>query len=103
MKTRILILSIIAVFTASMSISAQNKKENHIKMVTFDVSMSCENCKKTIEKNIAFEKGIKDMKVDLSTKQVTLKFDSRKTDEQKIIQAFEKLGYNAIVVTNQNT
>lgn len=103
MKTKFLITSIIAVFMATMSLTAQNKKENHIKTITFDVSMSCENCKKTIEKNIAFEKGIKDMNVDLPTKKVTLKFDSRKTDEQKIIQAFEKLGYSAVAVLIPNT
>ena len=52
MKTKILIISIIAVFMATLSVEAQNKKTNHNKTVTFEVTMTCENCKKTIEKNI---------------------------------------------------
>lgn len=101
MKTKILIISIIAVFMATLSVEAQNKKTNHNKTVTFEVTMTCENCKKTIEKNIAFEKGMKDMKVDLDNKLVTLTFDSRKNNEQKIIEAFSKLGYDAVVMKNK--
>lgn len=103
MKTKILIISIIAVFMATLSVEAQNKKTNHNKTVTFEVTMTCENCKKTIEKNIAFEKGMKDMKVDLDNKQVTLTFDSRKNNEQKIIEAFSKLGYDAVVMKNKKS
>lgn len=94
LKTFFLLLSCILLFV-SISGGAQNKKKNFKKKVTFEVSMTCENCKRTIEKNIAFEKGIKDMKVDLPRKTVTLIFDIRKTDEHKIIEAFEKLGYTA--------
>lgn len=86
---------------ATLSVNAQNKKATHNKTVTFEVSMTCENCKKTIEKNIAFEKGMKDMHVDLYNKLVTLTFDSRKCNEHKIIEAFAKLGYDAVVVKNK--
>ena len=103
MKTKIFIISIIAVFMATLSVEAQNKKTNHNKTVTFEVTMTCENCKKTIEKNIAFEKGMKDMKVDLDNKLVTLTFDSRKNNEQKIIEAFSKLGYDAVVMKNKKS
>ena len=103
MKTKNLIISIIAVFMATLSVEAQNKKTNHNKTVTFEVTMTCENCKKTIEKNIAFEKGMKDMKVDLDNKLVTLTFDSRKNNEQKIIEAFSKLGYDAVVMKNKKS
>ena len=103
MKTKILIISIIAVFMATLSVEAQNKKTNHNKTVTFEVTMTCENCKKTIEKNIAFEKGMKDLKVDLDNKLVTLTFDSRKNNEQKIIEAFSKLGYDAVVMKNKKS
>ena len=103
MKTKILIISIIAVFMATLSVEAQNKKTNHNKTVTFEVTITCENCKKTIEKNIAFEKGMKDMKVDLDNKLVTLTFDSRKNNEQKIIEAFSKLGYDAVVMKNKKS
>lgn len=78
---------------------AQNKKEkkNNKEQVVFDVSMTCENCKKRIEKNIAFEKGVKDMKVDLPAKTVMLEFNPSQTDVEKLQKALVDLGYEASI------
>ncbi|MFV0391777.1 MAG: heavy-metal-associated domain-containing protein [Paludibacteraceae bacterium] len=103
MKLKSIIIITLSVLAISIHAEAQTKKKDvNIKTVTFDVSMTCENCKKKIEKNIAFEKGIKDMQVSLDNKQVTLTFDTRKTNEEKIIEAFDKLGYNAVVVEEKS-
>ena len=53
--------------------------------------------------SIVDEKGMKDMKVDLDNKLVTLTFDSRKNNEQKIIEAFSKLGYDAVGMKNKKS
>lgn len=104
MKTKHAFLLFVGLIMISFSsVEAKEKKVDHNKTVTFEVSMSCVGCKNKIEKNIAFEKGIKDMQVDLSKKNVTLTFDSRKTDEEKIINAFEKLGYAAKPIESKNT
>ena len=100
MKTKIWIVAVIALIMISLAAEAQSKKNENTKTVTFEVSMTCENCQRTIEKNIAWEKGMKDMKVDLEKKLVTLTFDTRKTSEEKLIEAFEKLGYTAEAVQN---
>ncbi len=100
MKIKIWIVAVIALIMISLAAEAQSKKNENTKTVTFEVSMTCENCQRTIEKNIAWEKGMKDMKVDLEKKQVTLTFDTRKTSEEKLIEAFEKLGYTAEAVQN---
>jgi copper chaperone CopZ len=63
--------------------------------VTFKVNMTCENCQKRIEKHIAWEKGVKDLRVDLDKKLVTVKYDSKKTDEDALKKAIEGLGYTA--------
>lgn len=87
-------------FTAfSFNTSAENKvsKKKEKAEVTFDVSMTCQNCKNRIEKNIAFEKGVSDMKVDLPAKTVMVKFDPTKTDVGKLQKALEGLGYTATV------
>ncbi len=39
--------------------------------VVFDVDLHCQGCVTKIEKNIAFEKGVKDLICDLNKKQVT--------------------------------
>ena len=100
MRTRMVVMFMFSLMLNSLIVVAQNKKVNYSKTVTFEVSMTCENCKRTIEKNIAYEKGMKDMKVDLEKKLVTLTFDTRKTSEEKLIEAFEKLGYTAEAVQN---
>ena len=100
MRTRMVVMFMFSLMLNSLIVEAQNKKVNYSKTVTFEVSMTCENCKRTIEKNIAYEKGMKDMKVDLEKKLVTLTFDTRKTSEEKLIEAFEKLGYTAEAVQN---
>lgn len=84
-------------FGCGIAVAKDKKKDDKKETVTFDVSMTCENCKKRIEKNIAFEKGITDMSVDLPKKTVTIEFKKDKTSIENIQKAFEKLGYTATV------
>lgn len=79
----------------SVVLFAQNKKtvKNDKETVTFDVSMTCENCQKKIEKNIAFEKGVTDLKVDLEKKTVKVEYKKGQTTVDQLQKAIEKLGY----------
>lgn len=61
--------------------------------VTYKVSMHCPKCVKKVNENIAFEKGVKDLKVSLDDHTVTVTFDPSKTDADKIAAAITKLGY----------
>ena len=98
------VFSIVAILLLGMGINmnAQDKKDkkNDKETVVFDVSMTCENCKKRIEKNIAYEKGVVDMKVDLPAKTVEVVFKKDKTTIDKLQAAFEKLGYEANLRTD---
>jgi len=96
MMMRILLITLVLMLGAGTAVLvAQNKKtvKNDKETVTFDVSMTCENCQKKIEKNIAFEKGVTDMKVNLEKKTVTLEFKKSQTTVEKLKAAIEKLGY----------
>lgn len=97
MKTKLVTLVTVLFLALSLSVFAQDKNKNAKQKVIFDVSMTCENCKKRIEKNIAFEKGVTDMMVNLPDKTVTIEFQDNKTDTVKLKKAFEKLGYSAQV------
>lgn len=94
MRTKLITFLSIAFMLISFGANAKNKKENKKEEVTYQVSMTCTNCKKKIEKNIAFEKGVSDMKVNLTDKTVWLEFQTNKTDTTKLRTALEKLGYN---------
>lgn len=92
MKTKIVALLSIFFIASTLMLSAQKKKDNK-QQVLFDVSMTCENCKRRIEKTVSFEKGVTDLKVDLLAKTVFVEFQENKTDSVKIKQVIEKLGY----------
>nr|WP_297169301.1 heavy metal-associated domain-containing protein [uncultured Dysgonomonas sp.] len=99
MKARIVLIVMLCLASLSFSSYAQDKKDKNAdkKEVTFDVSMTCDNCKKRIEKNIAFEKGVTDMQVDLPAKTVMVVYHANKTNQEKLQKAIEKLGYEVKV------
>ena len=103
MKTKYVLTTILMVFALSINLQAQTKKDQSKKTVMFNVSMHCESCQRKIEKNIAYEKGVKDMAVKLEDKTVTIKFDTLKTNESKLIKAFNDLGYEANVVKTETS
>ena len=71
--------------------SAQEKTAE-IKIKT---SATCDMCKETIEKYVAFEKGVKKVTLDVSTKVATVIYNPQKTTPEKIRLAITKSGYDA--------
>lgn len=60
--------------------------------------MHCEKCAEKVNGNIAFEKGVVDLKTDVKTRTITIKYDASKTSVEKLVAALKKLGYTAEVV-----
>lgn len=65
--------------------------------VTFLTSIHCKKCENKIEENLSFEKGVKDLKINLEEKTVHVRYDSTKTDVETLRKAIQKLGYTAEV------
>jgi copper chaperone CopZ len=63
--------------------------------VEIKTSAICEMCKEAIERDLAFEKGIKSADLDLDTKIVTVEYNAKKTDADKIRLRITKVGYHA--------
>ena len=61
-------------------------------VVVLSCDLHCQGCCDKIMKNIAFEKGVKDIVCDLKTKTVTVTYDANKTDVPTLLKAFEKIG-----------
>lgn len=80
-------------FSASDAFAGKNSKET----VTFQVPMKCHKCQAKIEENIAFEKGVTDLQVNLEEKKVTVTYKKKATDVEKLKVAFQKLGYEVVV------
>ncbi len=92
-----LIFSAISVVTFSeqtdANTGASTTQTSLVATVTFSVSMVCQNCVDRIQKNIAFEKGVKDLIISLEDKTVTIKYRTDKTSIDQLKTAIEKLGY----------
>ena len=74
----------------------QKLKTNYEKVV-LSCDLHCQGCCDKVMKNIAWEKGVKDLRCDLPTKTVTVTYDPKKTDLETLLKAFEKIGKPAKV------
>ncbi len=77
--------------------TVRSDKPNYKRMVVLKCDLHCQGCCDKIMKNIAFEKGVKNLVCDLKTKTVTVTYDTRKTDLETLLKAFEKIGKPATV------
>ena len=97
-KIKFIILMCSALCT--MAVSAVNgpsaKRSNH-QILILSCDLHCQGCCDKIMKNIAFEKGVKDLQCDLKNKEVTVTFDANKTDVPTLLKAFNEIGKTATV------
>ena len=71
--------------------------------VVLSCDLHCQGCCDKIMKNIAFEKGVKDLVCDLKSKTVTVTYDADKTNVPTLLKAFEKIGKPAQVKSEEET
>jgi copper chaperone CopZ len=95
------VLTLLLISSLTQEVTAQKSKDE--KTVVIEASMDCNSCKAKIEKNIAFEKGVKDLKVNLETKQVTILYQESKNSDENLVKAIEKLGFTAKIVDQNAT
>ncbi|MDR0573150.1 MAG: heavy-metal-associated domain-containing protein [Tannerella sp.] len=96
---RILTVILCATFAFSWASAQETKSKSKKETTKFLIeNMQCENCIKKIEKNIAFEKGVTDLKCDLNTHTVEVTYRSDKTTDEKLITAFKKIDMQAKVL-----
>jgi len=94
MKTKILALAmtLAMVFTFGNTFADKHEK----KTVVFKVNMHCSSCKAKVEKNLPFEKGVRDLKVDMKTQTVKIVYKADKNTEKNLIKAIEKCGVKVL-------
>jgi periplasmic mercuric ion binding protein len=93
MKTvQIVIFFLAATVLAGNATAQSTAKTADIKIKS---SVVCGQCKDRIESGLAYEKGVKEVSVDLKTKEVTVKYNPAKTTPEDIRTALSKIGYDA--------
>lgn len=79
--------------------AAQNKKgAEKARTTVFVTDIDCEHCVRKIMDNVpSLGKGVKDVKVDVATKQVAVTYDPAKNSDENIVKGLASLKVKAEV------
>jgi len=91
MKKIMMILAALAVVAGVATAAPKQKAEKVISTVVFTTDIDCAHCAQKVLNTIPYEKGIKDVQVDVPTKTVTVKFDEAKNSVESLTKAFESI------------
>jgi copper chaperone CopZ len=99
---KIIMLCLMAVIGFGVSDAmAQKKSDAALKTTVFMTDVDCETCAKKIDNSIPFQKGVKEVKVDVPSRKVTVTYDATKSSDEALIKAFKKIKINAEVAKVQ--
>lgn len=73
----------------------EKKAKKVMETVSFTTNMTCHKCQQKLSENLAFEKGVKGLDVNLEKQTITFTYDPAKTTPEKLAAAIKKLGYKA--------
>ena len=93
---KIILMCLVALFSVGIA-NAQTPKKGEKKSVTveFVTDIDCAGCAKKVTNTIPYEKGVKDVQVDVPTKTVTVTYDPAKTNNETLVKAFAKIKIKA--------
>lgn len=99
MKKLIVLFTVIALSTGVGFAQKQEKKEKKQEVVEFKLNeVICPNCKRKIDNNIAFEKGVTEITYGEDGSTVQVKYRTDRTDPKKLQAAFEKVKLEVVEV-----
>lgn len=76
-------------------ISINTTKAQDVAELKIKTSAMCDMCKETMEKHMAFEKGVKKSSLDVDSKILTVTYNPAKITPEQIRKAVAKSGYDA--------
>ena len=99
---KIVLMCLVALFGIGIA-NAQEPKNAVKKSVTveFVTDIDCAGCAKKVTNTIPYEKGVKDVQVDVATKTVTVTYDPAKTNNATLVKAFSKIKIKAEAKTEK--
>lgn len=81
-------------FFISFAANAQDLAKNEA-VVEIKTSAICKMCKKRIEKDLSLTKGVKQADLNLDNKVLSLTYNTKQTDPEKLRKAVSSIGYDA--------
>jgi copper chaperone CopZ len=93
---KIILMCLVALFGIGIANAQEPKKAEKSNVTTvFVTDIDCQGCAKKVTNTIPYEKGVKDVKVDVPTKTVTVTYDPAKTNDETLVKAFTKIKIKA--------
>ena len=92
---KIIMLCLVAIVGFGVTGAMAQKKQVDLKTTVFQTDVDCENCAKKVDNSIPYQKGVKEVKVDVDTKIVTVTYDPAKTNDEALVKAFTKIKIKA--------
>ncbi len=90
---KLLVVMIVAI-SATLPASAVSSKSRDVSTTftqEFYANIDCEMCVKKVMSTLPYQKGVKDVEVDLKRKLITVKYDSSKCSDAKVIRALSRI------------
>lgn len=99
MKTIKIVFTLVVFVMMGLTVTAQTKKDT---TVIFKVGIRCPSCKAKLDKNIPFEKGVKDYNLNLKDSTVRITFQMVKNTVPALKAAIERYDVKVVGVCDQN-
>ncbi|MEI7663023.1 MAG: heavy metal-associated domain-containing protein [Bacteroidota bacterium] len=94
-KSKIFVSLLILMVMVAVSPATTFGQEKKIESIRIKTSAMCKQCKDRIENGLAYEKGVKDVVLDVETKVVTIRYNTKATTPDVLRKKISKLGYDA--------
>ncbi|MBR5206349.1 MAG: cation transporter [Alistipes sp.] len=92
---KIIALCLVALFSLGIANAQEPKNEKKTVTTEFVTDIDCAGCAKKVNNTIPYEKGVKEVKVDVDTKTVTVTYDPAKTNDEALVKALAKIKIKA--------
>jgi copper chaperone CopZ len=97
---KIILMAVATIMAVAVSTAAP-KQEKQIVTTVFVTDIDCEGCAKKITNTIPYERGIKNLKVDVATQSVTVTYDASKNSVEQLTKAFESIKVKVFKALNE--
>ena len=85
---KIIIMLTAALLGFGVSYADNGRSEKKSVTTVFTTDIDCPHCSKKILDTIPYERGVKDVQVDVPTKTVTVTYDPAKSSDEALTKAF---------------
>ncbi|MCH5330347.1 MAG: cation transporter [Alistipes sp.] len=95
MKKILVLCAALLMVTGAAFADEKPRAEKKTVTTVFCTDIDCDHCKAKVMNTIPFEKGIKEVEVDVPTKKITVTYDPSKNSDESLIKAFAKIKVKA--------